>query len=285
MTDKKIDYSDWIGAREEIEDDITLAPTLALLAMLDDTETRPTKGQPLPPLWHWLYFLPRPPMSHIGSDGHPKRGGFLPPVSLPRRMFAGARTKFLEPLIIGGSAARHGEVISVQQKTGGTGELVFVTIRHRIRQGSRLCIEEEQDIVYREPGGRVPAPVVAEDVAKNVEGAWVRTITPSPVLLFRFSALTFNSHRIHYDRSYATGEENYPGLVVQGPLTAMLLMDLVRQNSDRRVVRFAFRGRAPLFDLHPFHLVGRPRGEQVQLEALGPDGVQCMGATADLTAR
>ena len=110
--------------------------------------------------------------------------------------------------------------------------------------------------MYREPGGKVPAPVVTEDVPKNVEGAWVQTITPSPVLLFRFSALTFNSHRIHYDRPYATDDENYPGLVVQGPLTAMLLIDLVRRRTDRRVVEFAFRGKSALFDLHPFHLVG-----------------------------
>lgn len=283
MSQQSIEYSDWVGSREEFEDEITLAPALALLATLDDTETRLANGQALPPLWHWLYFLGKAPTSQIGSDGHPKRGGFLPPVRLPRRMFAGARMKFLAPLTIGKPAARRGEVISVQQKQGGTGNLVFVTVRYRIHQDGRLCIEEEQDIVYRELGGTVPAPVVAEDAPKNARGAWVQAITPNPVLLFRFSALSFNSHRIHYDRPYATGEENYPGLVVHGPLTAVLLMDLVRRKTDRRVIGFTFRGKAPLFDLHPFHLVGRLQGEKVDLEAQGPDGAQCMTATAELT--
>ncbi|MBF0562827.1 MAG: acyl-CoA dehydrogenase, partial [Alphaproteobacteria bacterium] len=148
---------------------------------------------------HWFYFLPRAPMSQVGPDGHPKRGGFLPPVALPRRMFAGARMKFLAPLTIGRPASRDGEVIAVSEKSGGSGNLVFVTVRYRISQDGKLCIEEEQDIVYREPGGPVPAPVVANDVPRNADGAWVRKITPDPGLLFRFSALTFNSHRIPYD--------------------------------------------------------------------------------------
>ncbi|MEO5373840.1 MAG: acyl-CoA dehydrogenase [Alphaproteobacteria bacterium] len=275
-------YADWIGSTEHREEDITLTPTHALLATLDDTTTVLANGDKLPPLWHWLYFLPRAPMSQVGSDGHAKRGGFLPPVALPRRMFAGARMKFPDRLVIGRPATRDGEVISVSEKKGGTGTLVFVTVRYRIHQDGRLCVEEEQDIVYREPGGKVPAPVEVADVPRGAEGAWVKKITPDPVLLFRFSSLTFNSHRIHYDRPYATGEENYPGLVVHGPLTALLLMDLVRNNASRPVVGYSFRGRSPLFDLNAFHLIGKPSGDKVELEAQGPDGTAALTATAEL---
>ncbi|MBF0094056.1 MAG: acyl-CoA dehydrogenase [Alphaproteobacteria bacterium] len=282
MSEKEVNYSDWIGSKEEREEDIVLTPAHALLATLDDTTTVLRNGDKLPPLWHWLFFLPRAPMSQIGGDGHPKRGGFLPPVALPRRMFAGARMTFPDSLIIGRPATRKGEVIAVSEKKGGSGTLVFVTVRYRIEQDGRLCVEEEQDIVYREPGGKVPAPVPAADVPRGVDGAWVKTVTPDPVLLFRFSSLTFNSHRIHYDRPYAMNEENYPGLMVHGPLNAMLLMDLCRNRAGRPVVGYSFRGKAPVFDLNPYHLIGRPSGDKVELEVQGPDGASCMSATAEL---
>ncbi|VBB69417.1 COGs COG3777 [invertebrate metagenome] len=282
MTRQAVNYSDWIGSQEHRNDDLTASPVQGVLNVLDDVTTMLGNGDRLPPLWHWFFFLPRAPMAQIGPDGHPKRGAFLPPVVLPRRMFAGARMRFHSSLIIGQPATRKGEILTVQEKQGGTGTLVFVTVRYQIMQGGQLCVEEEQDIVYREPGGPVPAPTPIADGPCDVANAWVQTITPTPVLLFRFSAITFNSHRIHYDRPYATQEEHYPGLVVHGPLVATLLMDLVRRNTDRTVVGYTFRGRAPLFDMHPFHLIGRSSSDKVELEAQGPDGTPCMTATAAL---
>lgn len=275
-------YTDWIGSTERLEEDIALAPVQGLAATLDDTGSRFGTGDALPPLWHWLYFLPRVAQSALGTDGHPQRGGFLPPVELPRRMFAGARTQFHFPLRIGAPAVREGTVLDVNEKHGKSGTLVFVTVRYRISQREGICVEEQQDIVYREPGAAVPAPRRG-DWPRAPEGAWTKVVTPDPMLLFRFSALTFNAHRIHYDRPYATAEEGYPGLVVHGPLTAIQLMELVRHNATRPVASFSFRGQAPLFDLAPYRLVGVPAlPGTVELEAQGPDGKVTMKATATL---
>jgi len=275
------DYSAWIGREERITEELSPFPVTAALATLDDEKRKLGPGDPLPPLWHWFYFLPRVAGSHIGKDGHPERGGFLPPVALPRRMFAGARLKFLHPLIIGKPATRIGTVRNVTEKHGGSGTLVFVAVSYAVEQNGRVCVEEEQDIVYREPGARVPAPKVVAPPAPPA-GAWTRTITPGPVLMFRFSALTFNAHRIHYDRPYAIDEEGYPGLVVHGPLTAVLLLDLVHRHSNRSVTAYSFRGRAPLFDLAPFRLVGQLENDAVALEAIGPDGGVAVTAAATL---
>jgi 3-methylfumaryl-CoA hydratase len=274
-------YSDWIGSTEEAEELIALAPVQAAAATLDDTTTEFVSGSPLPPLWQWFFFLPRVPQSRLGEDGHPRRGGFMPPIELPRRMFAGARMRFLKPLRIGRPARRHSVIRDVSEKDGRAGKLAFVTVAHRIHQDGEVCIEEEQDIVYREPGAPVAAPEPS-GFASAPEGSWTRLITPDPILLFRFSALTFNAHRIHYDRTYATTREGYPGLVVHGPLTALLLMELVRLHADRPATAFAFRGLAPLFDLAPFRLIGTPDGDRVHLEAHGPDGKTTMTASADL---
>lgn len=280
--DQKTAYEDWIGSTEQLEEDIALTPAQGMAATLDDEISSFQTGDLLPPLWQWLYFLPRAPQSKIGIDGHPQRGGFLPPVTLPRRMFAGARMQFRTPLRIGQTAVREGTVIKVQQKDGKSGQLVFVTVRYHIRQGDQICIEEEQDIVYREPGAPVAPPTPVE-WPQPPANAWTKTITPDPVLLFRFSALTFNAHRIHYDRPYATSEEGYPGLVVHGPLTAIQLMDLVRHNAARPVTGFEFRGQAPLFDLAPYRLLAVPNTDNtVTLEAQGPDGRTTMTATATL---
>lgn len=275
-------YSAWIGATETAEDTISLAPALAAAATFDDAATVFAAGSPLPPLWHWFYFLPRAPQSRLGVDGHPQRGGFMPPIELPRRMFAGGRLRFLQPLVIGKPATRCAEIRDVSQKDGKTGKLAFVTVGCVISQDGHVCIEEEQDIVYREPGAPLPAPL-PRDLPPAPEGSWTRTITPDPTLLFRFSALTFNAHRIHYDRDYATVVEGYPGLVVHGPLTAMLLMELVRLNARRPVTAYAFRGQAPLFDLAPFRLIGTANADNVvQLEAQGPDGRTAFAASAEL---
>lgn len=275
-------YADWIGSSERLEEEIALTAVQGLAATLDDTQSQFQAGDALPPLWHWLYFLPRVAQSGLGPDGHPHRGGFLPPVALPRRMFAGARTQFHFPLRIGQPAVREGTVLNVTEKQGKSGHLVFITVRYRISQQNRLCVDEQQDIVYREPGTAVAAPSPS-DWPGVPEGAWTKTITPDPVLLFRFSALTFNAHRIHYDRLYATGEEGYPGLVVHGPLTAIQLMELVRHHAGRPVASFSFRGQAPLFDLAAYRLVGVAASSgTIELEAQGPDGKITMKATATL---
>ena len=249
--------------------------------MLDREQLATEAGDDLPPLWHWFYFLGTAPQARLGVDGHPERGGFMPPIELPRRMFAGSRLRFHRPLSLGRPAERQAEIRDVTLKTGRSGRLAFVTVAYRFVQDGECCIEEEQDIVYREPGAPVPAPEPV-DAPPPEPGAWQRTIEPDPRLLFRFSALTFNAHRIHYDRAYARDEEGYPGLVVHGPLNAILLADLVHRHADRPIVEFEFRGVAPLFDLAPFRLLGRPDGARVALEVRGPDERTALEATAVL---
>ena len=283
MTEQSAPFAEWVGKTESVEDEISHAPAQAVLATLDDTATSITAGFPLPPLWQWFYFLPKAPQSRLGPDGHPERGGFMPPIELPRRMFAGARMRFHQPLRIGKPARRDAVIRSVSEKSGRTGTLAFVTVAYSFVQDDVLCIEEEQDIVYREPGAPLPAPEPAE-LAPVAEGAWSRSVVPDPTLLFRFSALTFNAHRIHYDRPYTNNVEGYPGLVVHGPLTAILLMELVRHNAAGPVAEFEFRGRAPLFDLMPFRVAAVPGDEgRIELEARGPDNVVAMTATATLS--
>lgn len=281
MTETTEDFSGWIGQTESVEDDISLFPAQAVAAMLDSTATWPDRGGDLPPLWHWFYFLARVPQSRLDGDGHPQRGGFMPPIPYPRRMFAGARLRFHRPLIIGQPARREGVIRNVVQKSGRSGSLAFVTVGYRFHQQGELCIDEEQDIVYREPGPSIPAPQAVE-LPPVPEGAWSRMVVPDTRLLFRFSALTFNAHRIHYDRPYATQEEGYPGLVVHGPLTAILLLELASAHQGQRIAGFSFRGQAPLFDLAPFRLVAMPADGRVELEAQGPDGKTALSATAEL---
>lgn len=280
MAEAQADFGAWIGRTESLEEDIGLAATLAAAATVDDSETRFAAGTALPPLWQWFYFLPRAPQSRLGDDGHPQRGGFIPPIPYPRRMFAGARMQFHRPLIIGKPARREGVIRDIAQKSGRSGALAFVTVGYQFFQDGELCIDEEQDIVYREPGPPVPAPQPIA-LPPPPESAWLRLVDPDSRLLFRFSALTFNAHRIHYDRQYAIEEEGYPGLIVHGPLTAILLMELVRHHSGRPVARFSFRGQAPLFDLAPFRLLAIPGENSVSMEAQAPDGKTALTAQAE----
>ncbi len=281
MTDTPQDYTEWIGKTESIEEDICLSPVLAAAATLDDERRQFGNGSALPPLWHWFYFLPRALQSTLNSDGHPPRGGFMPPIPYPRRMFAGSRLRFHRLLTIGAPARREGVIRNVTQKSGRSGALAFVTVGYTFSQQGEICIEEEQDIVYRQPGPPAPAPEPIELPAVP-EGAWSRMVAPDTRLLFRFSALTFNAHRIHYDCPYAMQEEGYPGLVVHGPLTAILLLDLVHQHTERAINGFSFRVQAPLFDLAPYRLVAVPGDGRVELEAQTPDGKTAMSATAEL---
>jgi len=274
---------DWIGKSETREETIALEPALRFHATIDDEGPLPRAGMPLPPMWHWLYFLPVTSTREIGEDGHPRRGGFLPPVSLPRRMFAGSRIEFHAPLLIGERAVRHREVVSIERKTGREGPLIFVGVRERTEAGGRLCIDEHQTIVYREIGSPVPPPPAQAAWPDPPAGTWTRVVTPNSVLMFRFAALTFNAHRIHYDRTYTREVEGYPGLVVQGPLVAMLLMQLARQHTNATVTAFTFRARAPLFDLAPFRLNGREKAGVVSLWAERADQVRAMEAEARLS--
>lgn len=276
-----VDYRDWIGSEEVREERADLAPVRRLLVMLDDTETTFADGDTLPALWHWLYFLPEAPQSQLGPDGHPRRGGFLPPVVLPRRMFAGAQIRFHAAIAIGAALRLEARVTNVEAKSGRSGDLVFVTVENRILADGALAVEETQNIVYREAGDPVPAPP-SVDLPPAPAGSWSQTITADPVLLFRFSALTFNGHRIHYDRIYATGEEGYPGLIVHGPLIAMALMDLVRRNAGRPVTGYRFRAQAPIFDGAPFRVTGVAENSAVTLTAERCDGTAAMTAEATL---
>jgi 3-methylfumaryl-CoA hydratase len=276
-----VDFAEWIGRTEVVHDNLARSQAAAAAALFDEDSLTRTGLDSLPPLWHWFYFLPTAPQSRLSDDGHPERGTFMPPVPLPRRMFAGSRVTFRAPLRLGVPAVREGTIRNVVIKDGKSGRLAFVTVGYAIRQEGHLCLEEEQDIVYRQPGSPLSAPVVREfpSVAPD---SWTRDVTPDSRLLFRFSALTFNAHRIHYDREYATREEGYPGLVVHGPLNAMLLANLVRQHTARPITAFSFRGIAPVFDLAPFRLVATLVDHAVACEVIGPDGVVALQATAHL---
>ncbi len=271
----------WIGRTESREELISPAPVARLSATLDYDAPRATDGEPLPPLWHWLYFHAMPRPSEMDRDGHARRGGFLPPVLLPRRMWAGSRLRFESPLRVGDRARRVSTIASISHKKGSAGALVFVTVRHQVYRNGTLVIEEEQDLVYRETaiGSADPAPKPAP-----AEAQWTRKIEPDPVLLFRYSALTFNSHRIHYDRDYAARVEGYPGLLVQGPLTATLLLDsLHRERPGGQVTAFSFRGMRPLLEGRHFLVQGRrDDDESASLWALDEGGALAMQADVQL---
>ena len=247
---------EWLGRGEQRVDLVTAVPLAALSATLDRDDPEPQPGSDVPALWHWLYFTPLARQSEIGPDGHPRRGGFLPPVPLPRRLWAGGRLEFHHPLQVGDEIMRRSRIVKVDGKTGRSGELVFVTVRHEVSNARGLALTEEHDIVYRDAPLRTTAAPPPQPAA--TDETFAREIVPDPVLLFRYSALTFNGHRIHYDRSYVTGVEGYPGLIVHGPLIATLLLDLLRREQPQaRVRRFAFTAVRPVFDIHRFTVCGR----------------------------
>ena len=275
----------WKGRSETTPDTLTAAPVRALSATLDRDDPAPVPGTALPPLGHWLYFLPHARQSEIGPDGHPRRGGFQPPVPLPRRMWAGGRLRWdvKNPLRVGQDVRRTSTIRSVTHKGGRSGELLFVLVEHRFSNDHGVALTEEHDIVYRAAAqAGDPAPPPQKPPA---QAAWSRTIVPDDVLLFRYSALTFNGHRIHYDRHYVTEVEGYPGLIVHGPLIATLLVDLSRRSlPGARVAAFEFKAVRPTFDLNPFSVHGQPSadGRTVALWAQDHEGWLTMRATATL---
>lgn len=267
----------WIGRTETIEDRVGTFPVAALSATLDRDDPAPMAGDVLPALWHWLYFLPRARQSELGEDGHPRRGGFLPPVPLPRRMWAGGRLTFAAPLRVGQEVTRTSEIVDVTLKEGRSGNLVFVLVRHKVSTPDGHALTEEHDIVYRDP----PAPGEAPPAARMApEAVWRRDITADDVLLFRYSALTFNGHRIHYDRRYVTEVEGYPGLIVHGPLLATLMADLFRRETGQAMSSFKFRALRPVFDVTPFSVCGAPRAGGASLWIADREGRLCMEAEA-----
>lgn len=270
----------WVGKSERISDSVTSAPVAALAATLDRDDPRPQPGDLLPPLWHWLYFLPLHRQSELGPDGHARRGGFLPPVPLPRRMWAGGRVVFQRPLRVGEAIERVSTIQDVSHKSGRSGELVFVLVRHEISSAEGVALTEEHDIVYRDmPKAGTPVPA---STPAPVDANWSREIVSDDVLLFRYSALTFNGHRIHYDRRYVTEVEHYPGLVVHGPLQATLLLDLLRRELPRATVkRFEFRAMKPVFDTAPFKVCGKSLDDgRIRLWVADHEGALAMDATA-----
>ncbi len=298
----------WIGRSESTDDEITAAPLRGLTATLDRDDPNPVAGSVVPPLWHWLYFLPRHRGCDLGPDGHPRRGGFLPPVPLPRRMWAGGQLEWEpdNPLRVGDSARRSSQVVDVRHRRGARSDLVFVSVRHQIDNARGRCLTEDHDIVYLDARPTTPSTASPEQVAPSdpadphqpsvavepstatrpaVPPGWQRHIVPEDVLLFRYSALTFNGFRIHYDHRYAQAE-GYPGLVVHAPLIATLLLDLVTARLPGRPVRrFEMRALAPSYDQVPLTLGGLPSEDgNVDLWAVA-DGTTVMRATAIMAPR
>ncbi|SAL09625.1 acyl-CoA dehydrogenase [Caballeronia peredens] len=268
--------------RTESAADFVAPTSVAALAATLDHDIAPGDGDALPHLWHWIFFRPVVRQSLIAEDGHPKKGGFLPDLGLPRRMWAGGRLRFPAPVIVGRDITRESRILDVKEKHGRTGKLGFVTVGHRICSGDVTAIEEEHDIVYREPVA--PGAPASAPAAAPRDALWQRDILPDETLLLRYSALTFNAHRIHYDKPYVTQVEGYPGLVVHGPLIATLLMDLLRrQLPDAVVIDFSFKAQRPCFAGNMLHLCGQPSADGKTVELWSKDHEGWLGMTARAT--
>jgi len=279
MADDLAQLRQWVGKKESQNDIATAWPVTALTATLDRDDPELIDGDAIPLGWHWLYFLEAKPASALGPDGHPKRGGFLPPVPLPRRMWAGGRIEFMRALKVGERLRRDSEIIAVEPKQGKSGSLVFVTVRHTVLASGQIAAVEEHDIVYREAARPGPPPAGKPAPAS---AAWQRALIPDPVLLFRFSALTFNGHRIHYDLDYCRNDENYPGLVVHGPLQTLLLLDLCRRHAPRPVRKLDYRAVQPVFHGEQITVSGNPdsEGASAQVWTANATGICAMAGTA-----
>ncbi len=262
-------FSQWLGRTEWHDDIVAAEPLRRLSATFDRDPAAVTEGWAVPPCWHWVFFVEQPQRRQLGPDGHERRGDFLPPVDLPRRMFSGTHLTFHRPIRVGDRLRRKSVITGIEEKSGRTGRLTFVRVLHEISRDQLLLLSEDQTIVFREAvAGAAPAaaPAPAAD--------WRLRIDPDPVLLFRFSALTFNAHRIHYDHPYVTAVEGYPGLVVHGPLIALLMALACQDAHPQRPLRsYAFRAQRPLFAGTPFHVAGKREGEdQARLWAEDENG-------------
>jgi len=283
MTNQTIDIAHlrtWIGKQESHNDIATTFPVAALAATLDRKDPPPQTGDAIPLSGHWLYFLETAPNSELGHDGHPKRGGFLPPVSLPRRMWAGGRIDFHAPVRVGDAIRRNSEILSVEAKSGNSGNLVFVTVRHTMSANGTIAIVEEHDIVYRDAAKKGEAPPVGKPAPQTA--MWRREVETNQGVLFRYSALIFNAHRIHYDIDYCRDVEGYPGLIVHGPLQTTLLLDLCRRHDPRPVRTLDYRATHPVFHQEKFSVNGQlsADGKSVALWTANAAGCYAMRGTA-----
>ncbi len=270
----------WVGRESRTVDALHPFPARAMAAALD-RECGLKSGDTLPPGWQWLYFLDTPRAAMTGADGHAKVSELLPPAPLPRRMWAAGSMEIEQPLRLGEPAQRRSVIQSIDAKHGKSGSLFFINLEHELSQGGQLCIREQQNLVYREmPSG--PAALPPGEKAPQ-DADWTHSIVPDPVLLFRYSALTFNAHRIHYDRDYAVDREFYPALVVQGPLLATLLVEHLQRHIGGAALRtFRFRAVRPTFDTHAFTVNGRREGDRVVLWTADHQGYLCVSAEATL---
>jgi len=270
------DLQAWVGRSEERRDVIQSERCVALQAALNLSGDRLSDGDALPPLWHWLYFWDIAPRSELGRDGHPAVGGFMPPVGQARRMWAGSRVTFPGTLGLGEPATRVSTIEKVAEKSGRSGKLVFVTVRHELSGSDGLAVIDEHDIVYREDTGKGASARPGEPAPEGAK--WAETVDPDPTLLFRYSALTFNGHRIHYDRDYARDVEGYDGLVVHGPLLATMMVGMAaRSVPERPVSHFEFRGMRPVMDTETFTVNVDPDGaDAVDVWVANGDGMYAM---------
>jgi 3-methylfumaryl-CoA hydratase len=274
-----------VGRRQVTTDVVTAAPANLLRLTFARPEPELRDGDALPPGWHVLYFLPRFRADELRADGAPADTGVVPAMPLPRRMFAGQTLRFHRPIRIGQRLSQEIELTDISAKRGGTGTLVFTTVVHRLTGPEGLALEDERRTVFREqvlPGAVNQAP---RREAAPSDAPWRRSVTADAVLLFRFSALTFNSHRIHYDRRWAMETEGYPALVVHGPLTSTLLLDFARDHNPGRAFRSStVQARAPLFEGAPFELRGRPTADGCEAWAVTPEGTIAMSARVELAS-
>jgi hydroxyacyl-ACP dehydratase HTD2-like protein with hotdog domain len=276
----------WAPGPAETTETITAGPAVALSGLLDREPAVTAPGDPIPPLWHWLYFLDRPASSELGPDGHPAAGHFMPPIPQRRRMYAGGRASYTGAFRCGDEITRRSELADATVKQGRTGELLFVTVRSVFTSADAVIATEEQDVVYRSgppAAGGSARPRGSSEAAGPAP--WQIQIVPDPVLLFRFSALTYNAHRIHYDADYATGVEGHPGLVVHGPLLALLCFELPRRPAPRqRVTQLSFRARSPVYVGQRCTVTGGPRDDGCAMQVTGPDGAVALTAEGRLSA-
>ena len=276
----------WAPGPAETTETITAGPAVALSGLLDREPAVTAPGDPIPPLWHWLYFLDRPASSELGPDGHPAAGHFMPPIPQRRRMYAGGRASYTGAFRCGDEITRRSELADATVKQGRTGELLFVTVRSVFTSADAVIATEEQDVVYRSgppAAGGSARPRGSSEAAGPAP--WQIEIVPDPVLLFRFSALTYNAHRIHYDADYATGVEGHPSLVVHGPLLALLCFELPRRHApQQRVTQLSFRARSPVYVGQRCTVTGGPRDDGCAMQVTGPDGAVALTAEGRLSA-
>jgi len=281
MNAKNLDtdhLSQWIGKKETLEETISAVPLLRMAATLDREPQEIVVGDDVPALWHWVYFLAPTRASELGRDGHAALGDFMPPVPLPRRMWAGGKFKFIKPLHVGDLARKESTIRDVSVKQGRTGKLCFVEVEHCISVDGEIRFSETHNIVYRDEQQPGEDKILPPEAPQNPE--WTRAVIPNSTLLFRYSALTFNGHRIHYDLDFCREQEGYPGLVFHGPLTATLLLELALENNPGRLLKFyEFKALSPLFDNAPFSLNGKMDGTKVDMWASNADNRLAMKAT------